>query len=251
MRWLIRAENLSVGYSNNIVAGKLSIEINQSDFVAILGPNGSGKTTLLKTLVGALPPVDGTIRRNFENFSYLPQETDVEKYFPIDVEDVILMGLFKKTGILFKKSKEVREKIEDTLKILELSDKRKTPFGHLSGGEKQKVLLGRCIVSDPEIVFLDEPTSALDIKAKKELMETVAEIVKKLEIAVIVVTHDFNNVLKHATKLIVVSNGRIIAGRPEEILQKEVLSELYGVDVEIFRVGRDYCVVVGDHHISK
>lgn len=194
---LIALKNVSAGYDGREVLCDLSLEVQRADFMGITGPNGGGKTTLIKLLVGLIEPTGGTIERNTRKIGYLPQQNLFDRNFPITVGDVVLSGL---QGRGKKISREDVVKARNLLTDNGIPELDKRPIGELSGGQMQRVLLCRALISEPELLVLDEPATFIDQKFETELYETLAELNKKM--AIVMVSHDGLTLAKIASRTI-------------------------------------------------
>ena len=200
MEKLIELEHVSAGYGNKLVLKDISLTVYKDDFLGIIGPNGGGKTTLLKLILGLLPPVSGTIRFFHDGrevpslkIGYLPQMNQIDRKFPISVEDVVASGLAAEKRLFRKYSASQRKRIGEVLQQMGLNDLRERPIGELSGGQLQRVLLGRAIVSRPQLLILDEPNSYVDKRFESLFYRLLGEINR--ESAIILVSHDIGTVL--------------------------------------------------------
>lgn len=211
------------------ILDNVSLTIEKGGFLTLLGKNGSGKTTLLKTILGIIKPSGGTVAVGGETLSgsvirstrlktgYVPQYFSAENDFPISAGDVIAMGKDKKHAAIWA----AKMKLE---KILN------KPFGKLSGGEKQKVLLACALSREPEILLLDEPNLNLDIRAYRDFMELVEKMKKELNLTVVYVTHLTGHIPKSCTRIAVLRDGKIIMdGLKGKILKAKNIEEIiYG-----------------------
>lgn len=190
----ITIEDLSVDYELVVALSDINLKIKNKDFLAIIGPNGGGKTTLLKVLLGLLKPTEGKMTKSSkEPIGYVPQFTSFDRTFPINVFEVILTArLPKKVKIFQKYGDKDKEDVEKIMKQLGIIDLKKRQIGQLSGGQLQKVLIARALITNPGILVLDEPTASLDVQTKKEIYS----ILEKLnnEKTIIMVTHDVDEV---------------------------------------------------------
>lgn len=191
---LIEIKHLDAGYENKIVIKDLSFCVFDTDFLCINGPNGSGKTTLIKAILGLLPIKNGEITffRKGEkvselNIGYLPQIAVIDRKFPISVYNVILSGLSGKKKWTRTFLSEERERVEETIRFIGLEEMKDQPIGNLSGGQLQRVLLARAIISSPEVLILDEPDTYMDRSFKEQLID-ILKIINK-ETSIIVVSH--------------------------------------------------------------
>ncbi|HOV70616.1 MAG TPA: metal ABC transporter ATP-binding protein [Dysgonamonadaceae bacterium] len=201
MNKLIEIQNLFVGYENKPnVLKNVNLTVYDDDFLGIIGPNGGGKTTLVKAILGLIKPEEGTItffengeKVNSLNIGYLPQVNQIDKKFPITVFDVILSGLTPKGKIFKRYSPEDKQKVRHVAEEMGVGNLLSRPIGELSGGQLQRVLLGRAIVDNPQLIILDEPNSYVDKLFETNFYRLLADINKK--IAVILVSHDIGTII--------------------------------------------------------
>lgn len=197
---LIRISNLSAAYDGRTVLHDVNLTVYENDFLGIIGPNGGGKTTLIKCILGLLPITGGKIEFSPSlTMGYLPQYNAIDRKFPISVEEVILSGLSSKKSLISRFSKEQRAKVQETVMRMGLEGLEKRAIGQLSGGQLQRALLGRAIISDPGVLILDEPSTYIDKRFEARLYELLAEINR--ECAVILVSHDIGTVLQQVKSI--------------------------------------------------
>ncbi len=203
MQSLIRLKHISAGYDHKTVLEDINLTVLEHDFLGIIGPNGGGKTTLVKLILGLLSPISGTIHFYQEgkevseiSMGYLPQYTTIDKKFPISVYDVVLSGLNKQKSLFKPFTKEHHERTRAVIARMGLEGLEQRPIGQLSGGQLQRALLGRALVSQPQVLILDEPNTYIDKRFEKHLYELLKEI--NQEHAIILVSHDINTVLHNA-----------------------------------------------------
>ena len=189
---IIRGTGLTIDYGSTPVLADVSLSINDGDFVAITGPNGGGKSSLLKVLLKLLKPTKGSVEyfrdgNSVEtlSFGYLPQKNNIDSRFPITVEEVVASGLFvDRRNLRGGYSAETKRQIDDTLELMGIADLRQRVIGALSGGQLQRALLGRAIISHPSVVVLDEPLSYID-RNFEQISKTATVIVVSHEMTVI------------------------------------------------------------------
>ena len=194
---LLEVKNLNVTFSNHIAVENVSFDINQGEYVCIVGENGSGKSTLLRTIIGLKKQDSGTIKINISlgEISYLAQTNLKDLKFPATSKEIILSGTQKHGKLPFysKKDKEIYDKVIKELKIEDIQNKR---IGDLSGGQKQRVLIARALVREPKLLILDEPMTGLDYNITNELYNLLNDLNKKENITIIMATHDLDEI-KH------------------------------------------------------
>ncbi len=218
----IEVKNLYFKYEKEWVLEDINFELEDKEFMAIIGPNGGGKTTLLKLLLGFLSPTKGEIKiygkppkENREIIGYVPQHTNFSLDLPITVFDIVLQGRLKKGKFFYsQKDKEKAKEILDTLNIYNLANKK---IKDLSGGQRQKVLIARALVSEPKILMMDEPTSAIDPSGQKEILD----LIESFEVTRLVVSHDIKILLRDVDKIAYIHKKAVIHEGPKLNIPKD------------------------------
>ena len=200
MNKLIDIVDVTAAYGTKTVLRNISLTVWEDDFLGIIGPNGGGKTTLLKVILGLLQPVKGSIlfydkgeQVSTLRIGYLPQLNQIDKKFPISVREVIASGLVSEKPLFRSFNAAQKERVEEVIGKMGLEGLAERPIGDLSGGQLQRVLLGRSIVSRPQVLILDEPNSYVDKRFESHFYKLLEDINK--ESAVILVSHDIGTVL--------------------------------------------------------
>lgn len=213
MNKILEIVNLSVGYEkDDLILKQVNLSVSEFDFLGIIGPNGGGKTTLVKTIMGLIVPAGGKLQffRNGQpcsnlNVGYMPQINQIDKKFPISVEEVITSGVTQTGGWLRKISGQQKQKVKEVATQMGLQDLLDRPIGALSGGQLQRVLLGRSIVDDPDLLILDEPNSYVDKKFESDFYKILTEVNQKT--AIILVSHDIGTVVSLVKNIACVNEG--------------------------------------------
>jgi ABC-type Mn/Zn transport systems, ATPase component len=242
MEKLIEIRDISFGYDNTPVLKNVDLDIFEEDYILVIGPNGGGKTTLLKLILGILEPWDGTItfRKDIpERLGYVPQYSTFNKNFPITSLDMVMTGRISSGNFLRKYNKEDIEETEVILKELNLYDKRNENINDLSGGQLQRVLIARALVSDPAVLFLDEPTASIDITSQTNVRDFLDELNKRM--AIVVVTHDPTPFAKTYKHIAYINKNIFFHGREE--LDSHTLEEVYGCPVELLGHGIPHTIL--------
>lgn len=210
MRPIILLEHIWVNYGKKNVLQDVSLDVQEGDFLGVIGPNGGGKTTLMKVMLSLLQPQKGTVsyykdgqRVSKLNIGYLPQYNQIDRKFPISVKEVILSGLSHRKHIFQRYTQEDLGCVEKTIGQLGLEGLEERQIGQLSGGQLQRVFLGRALVSNPEVIILDEPNTYLDREGEEKLYETLQEINRHT--AIILVSHNQRAVERYAKRIASVS----------------------------------------------
>jgi len=245
----VKVKELTFSYGEKVVLDNISFEVNEGEILTILGPNGSGKTTLLKCLNKLLKPKGTVLVDSFNAsklnekelakiFGYVPQ-THLPA-FPYKVIDVVVSGRTPYLGLSSpsKEDYKLAYTVLDKLGLSHLSDR---PYTQLSGGELRLVLIARALVQKPKVLLLDEPTSHLDFKNRVLVLKILREIARE-GIAVIMSEHDPNLASIFSDKVLLICDGRIVGyGMARDVLTKENIAKVYGIDVEIFeKSGKRY-----------
>jgi zinc transport system ATP-binding protein len=223
MRKIIETKNLSVSYGQTEVLKDVSFAIGQGDFVGLAGPNGAGKTTLIKAILGLLPISKGKIElfgkakdkfNDWSKIGYLPQKfSTINALFPATVDEVIMLGLLSQKKFPKRITVSDQKKVYDILQELGISNLKKRMLSDLSGGEQQKVLLARALVSNPEILIFDEPSTALDPKSRKDFFLFISKMNKGKGITIILITHDTGYIGNYANKLLYIDRKLVYFGK--------------------------------------
>lgn len=219
---LIYAANITKSFGALKVINDTSVWVKENEFMTILGPSGCGKTTLLRILAGFEQPDFGQVLFKQEDITALPPyEREINTVF----QEYALfphMNVFENIayGLKIKKlrKQEIRNKVDQILKVVNLEGYSTRRVNQLSGGQKQRVAIARALVNEPKVLLLDEPLGALDLKLRKEMQSELKRIQQSLGITFVYVTHDQEEALTMSDKIIVMNNGRIQqVGRPIDI----------------------------------
>lgn len=213
MSKILEIEHMYAGYSHKEVLRDINLTVNQGDFLGIIGPNGGGKSTLLKVILGLIKPAKGKvsfymnrIRQEHISIGYLPQISNIDKEFPISVTELVLSGLTPKNTLFSTYSKEQLHSVDTVIEKIGLTEHAKSPISQLSGGQFQRVLLGRAIIAHPDLLILDEPNSYLDREFEIKLYDILKEINQTTTI--LLVSHNIAAV-RSISKSIACVNGTL------------------------------------------
>lgn len=233
---VISIQNVSFGYDDRLILEGINLNIFPKDFILVIGPNGGGKTTLIKLILGIIKPWEGTIQFDpsiATRLGYVPQFSNFNKNFPISVFDFVLMGRSHGHNYLKRYGREDKMATEAILKRMDLYELRQKEMNTLSGGQVQRALIARALVSDPLVLFLDEPTTSIDFTSKISLLEFLQDINRKM--AIMVITHDptpFAATYKHIACM-----NRELYYHSQNELDLNTLEKVYGCPVELLGHG--------------
>ena len=236
----VKLEDIWVHYDGVPVLEKVSLVVEEGDFLGIIGPNGGGKSTLLKVILGLVTPDRGNIRvlgkppaRSREDIGYVPQHNLFDREFPISVWDVVLMGRYGRTGLFRRYGKDDKEITQRTLQTVGMLDYRNRQIGELSGGEQQRVFIARALVSQPKLLLLDEAAASIDPAMQTEFYELLEKLSQR--IAIIMVSHDVGAISIYVEKIACLNHQLFYHG-PKEI-SPEVLEATYKCPVQLIAHG--------------
>lgn len=245
----LKIENMSVIINGIRILDNINLELDEKEFLGVIGPNGAGKTTLLKTLVGLVNPVQGSVRiygkklkEARSDIGYVPQFNTFDKSFPINVKEVVQIGLLgknrsgKKTG-----ETDLINKALSRVGLNHLSDRN---IGELSGGELQRVLISRALVNNPKILLLDEPTASIDTYHGQSFYDLLKELNEN--ITIILVSHDIGAVSSYVKKIACL-NRKLVFHDSKEIT-KEMLESVYKCPVDLIAHGVPHRVFDNHNH---
>lgn len=245
---LVTLHHVSVRYGDYEALRRVDLEIAAGDFIGIIGPNGGGKTTLIKAILGTVPHT-GTIRLSEALFrgkerliGYMPQLSDFDRKFPISVEEVVLSGLQGSKGFLARYSEADRKKAYQLLEDAGIGAIAGHPIGEISGGQMQRTLLCRAIISDPKLLILDEPANFVDNKFENELYRSLRELNSRM--AIVMVSHDVGTITS-VVKEIVCVNRTVHRHRSNVITEEQLLN--YGCPIQLISHGHVPHTVL-EHH---
>lgn len=246
----ILVQDITVHLGNKCILDRVSFNVKSGEFLGIIGPNGAGKTTLFQVLLGILEPQHGRII--FEDdlhkqlagssvIGYVPQSRQIDPEIPMTSWDFVSLGLPHKIRPWF--TAKDRSSIEEALRLTDSETLADKMIGKLSGGERQRVYLAQALVRNPQVLLLDEPTSNLDPGAQEKMAAVVARICKETGTSVLFISHDINLIARYAHRILYLTKGHYAVGTVEEVMQSDVLSNLYGNSVEVMKKGAKLMLV--------
>jgi len=237
MAFLFEMYSLSVSYDANVVLQDVNFRVSESDFIGIIGPNGGGKTTLLKVILGLLKPAKGKIVYNSDiidrnSIGYLPQISTGDINYPVTVTDVILSGMMIRKRIISGMSASDRKRADEVINELGLSEVADSSLNELSGGQLQRVFLGRAVIGNPKLLLLDEPGNFVDSTFENDFYEKLRDLNKRM--AILMVSHDIGIISSHVRSYACV-NKELHYHPSSEITNEQLLA--YGCPIQLITHG--------------
>lgn len=242
---IIELQSVGLALDGRAIIKNVSLEVYPGEVLALVGPNGAGKSTLLSLMAGDVSPTSGRATLAGKDVAkYRPEESARLRAvlmqsntvsFPFTVWEIVEMGRapWARTPQLVDDT----EAIEQALAAVDVGDLSERRFNQLSGGERARVSLARVLAQRTEVVLLDEPTAALDLRHQEEVMTTIRSLAQAGK-AVVVVVHDLSHAAGYADRVAMIVGGELEAlGRPEDVIVADRVSRVYGVDVDIEKVG--------------
>lgn len=237
MALIFEMRSVSASYGSVTVLHNVNFRVNEKDFIGVIGPNGGGKTTLLRIILGLIKPLSGEIIFNNDvmrntRIGYLPQISTGDLTFPVTVEDIVLSGLMIGKGIFSSMGTEDRRKAAAVIEQLGLSGMEGAAVNELSGGQMQRVYLGRAIIGEPRLLLLDEPGNFVDSTFESDFYEKLKELNDRM--AILMVSHDVGTISAHIKSFACVN--RTLHYHPShEITDDDLLA--YGCPIQLITHG--------------
>lgn len=226
----LEINDLTVGYDRHPAVHHLTARFSAGSLTAIVGPNGAGKSTLLRAIAGVLRPLDGSIRVDAPagRTAYLPQQSDIDRSFPITVRDLVSAGLWHERGAFGAFRRGHAERVEAALALVGLTGFAERPIGTLSGGQLQRALFARLSLQDASLVLLDEPFAAVDTATVRDLMDVVQHWRREGR-TILAVMHDLALVRETFPQTLVLARDLIAHGETSAVLTPAVMARAHGM----------------------
>ena len=223
MTYALKFQDLTLGYDRHPAVYRLRGEIPEGSLTAIVGPNGAGKSTVLKGVTGTLRPLEGRIAFGGlarSEIAYLPQQSDIDRSFPITVADLVGVGLWREIGGFAGLRANHRAHVAEAISAVGLEGFEKRPIGSLSGGQVQRALFARLLLQDARLVLLDEPFTAIDARTMADLIGVVRRWHGEGR-TVLAVMHDYDTVRAHFPRTLMLARELVAHGPTSQVLTAE------------------------------
>jgi zinc transport system ATP-binding protein len=242
-------------YSEKWVLTAINLECLPGEILGIVGPNGGGKTTLLKVILGTLQPERGSValfgkppdKNSRLGLGYLPQISQADRSFPVSVRDVVLMGFYKRIGIMRRVSRRTKDEATALLALVNMAEHEKRPFAQLSGGQQQRVNIARALASKPRLLVLDEPATGVDTVAQEDFYELLAALRDEKDMSIIMVSHDIGVMTHHADRVACLNTQLHYHGDPDSCFTSDIQKKLFGKNLQMV-IHDDKCLTCINRH---
>jgi len=224
MRASLVLHGVSLGYGRGAAVRRVEAAFEAGSLTAVVGPNGAGKSTLLKGVTGELAPIEGRIEVDAREIAYLPQQSEIDRSFPIAVADLVAMGLWRRIGAFGGVSRSDRARVDAALAAVGLTGFERRAIASLSGGQMQRVLFARLLLQEADVVLLDEPFTAIDARTASDLAGVIARWHREGR-TIIAVLHDLAAVRAHFPRTLLLARDLVAHGATPSVLTAENLMQ--------------------------
>jgi zinc/manganese transport system ATP-binding protein len=240
----LQFRNLTLGYDRHPAVHHLDGAVEAGTLMAVVGPNGAGKSTLFKGVVGVIKPLAGRIDRGGlspQDIAYLPQIAEIDRSFPINVYDMVAMGLWRSKGLTGSIGGKDRDTIESAIGTVGLTGFERRAIGTLSGGQMQRMLFARLLLQDARVIVLDEPFNAIDAKTSADLLALVHRWHSEKR-TVLAALHDLDLIKAHFPQALLLAREPVAWGATAEVLTADNIVKARRM-CEAFDEHAEACVV--------
>lgn len=231
----IKVHHFSVTLGNQVILQDVNLHIHCGRLNVIIGKNGAGKSTLIRAMLGEIPH-EGKITYQYKGdgfhkkklkIGYVPQALNIDKNTPVSVYD-FMAAYTSNVPVFLHKSRRVEEQIRRHLSVLKAEDCIHKKLCNLSGGQLQRVLISLALTQEPQLLLLDEPVAGIDKNGMELFYETIDDLKKHYDLAVILISHDLEYVAKYADEVILLDKKVLRRGTPQEVFSSEEFREVFG-----------------------
>nr|WP_238173840.1 ATP-binding cassette domain-containing protein [Kribbella speibonae] len=239
---LLTLEGAALGFGSRMLWEDLDLEVRRGELIAVLGANGSGKSSLLKVVLGQLRLRSGSarvlgtpVRRGDRRIGYIPQQRLADDGLPLRGRDLVALGVDGHRWGVPLPSRRRRQRVSQLLSSVGAEAYESVPVASLSGGEQQRLRIAQALAAEPRLLLCDEPLLSLDLPHQRLVCDLVDDARRRLDLAVLFVTHDINPILDKVDRVLYIANNRFRIGTPDEVMTSEVLSDLFDAPVDVIR----------------
>ncbi len=245
---VLEVSDVTVRYNGTLALDGVSFRLTQGEQVAVVGPNGAGKSTLFKVIAGMLHPTHGEVKVYGHGpgghicIAYVPQRSQVDWSFPVNVADVVMMGRIGKLGLLRWPKARDWDYVRQCLEVVGMADLADRQIGELSGGQQQRVFIARALAQEAELMLMDEPLTGLDVTSQEDIFRILEEL-RRRHVTVMVATHDLNQAADRFDQVMLLNHRLLGLGRPGEVFTPERLLQAYGGHMRLIQTDEGLMVL--------
>lgn len=249
-RPILNLENVSVQFNGTPALNNVSFHLHPGERVAIIGPNGAGKSTLFNVISGVLPPTRGQVNIYGSRpgrhicIAYVPQRSQVDWKFPVNVADVVMMGRVSKLGLFKWPKGKDWALVNEALNLVGMAHLSKRQIGELSGGQQQRVFVARALAQEAELILMDEPLTGLDVKSQEDIFNILGSL-RERKVTVLVATHDLNLAAERFDRLMLLNQRIIGFGHAADVFTPELLNQAYSGSMRLIETA-DGTMMISD-----
>ena len=254
----LRFDNVTIRLGGRDILSATSFEVEDGEFVGMLGANGAGKTTLMRAALGLVPVAAGAIRvfgrpvsRGNPEIGYMPQNRGAMAGQRLTGWDFVASAAIGRRFGFVRLDKATRREIDWALDEVDARDLARQSIGELSGGERQLVLLSQALIGKPRLIMLDEPLISLDPAHQKSVVEIARRVCDDLKVAILFSAHELNPLVNAIDRVLYLGGGAAVIGPVEEVVTGPVLSRLYGAPIDVIHVKDRYFVMAGEVDVER
>lgn len=256
---ILEINHLSVRYESVVALEDISLRLVAGERIAVIGPNGAGKSTLFKVIAGVIPASSGEVKIYGQGpgghicIAYVPQRSQVDWDFPVNVTDVVMMGRIGKLGLLRYPRAADWAYVRQCLQVVNLEELADRQISELSGGQQQRMFIARALAQEAELMLMDEPFTGLDVHSQEDILAILAELQRR-GVTVMASTHDLNLASQHFDRVILLNRRVLGIGGADEVFSAERLIQAYGGHLRLIQTEEetlalsDTCCDDGDGH---
>jgi zinc/manganese transport system ATP-binding protein len=250
--------DVTLELAGRTVLSLVSFAIEEGEFIGLLGPNGAGKTTLLRAVLGLVPPRTGLIRvlsglsaGADAALGYMPQTRSANLGLRLSGWDFVACAANGQRFGLPILDKALRFDVDRAIALVDAADLSRRPLAELSGGERQRLLLAQALLGKPRLLLLDEPLLSLDLNHQQGIVKLVSELNRELKLTVLFSAHEINPLIGVIDRVLYLGNRQAAIGTVEEVITPQVLSRLYGTEIDVVRLQGRVFVMAGAYEIER
>lgn len=229
---ILALNDISVAFKGHKALDNISFDLHAGERVAIIGPNGAGKSTLFNVMAGVLQPTSGQVKvyghapGEHICIAYVPQRSQVDWHFPVNVSDVVMMGRIGQLGFFKYPKQKDRQLVAEALDLVGMSHLSGRQIGELSGGQQQRVFIARALAQEAQLILMDEPLTGLDVKSQERIFD-ILNTLQARQVTVLVATHDLNVAAERFDRLMLLNQQLFGFGLAKDVFTPALLNQAY------------------------